>query len=387
MRLPRFFHASAAASSGELLVFGGWVMMPPNDRRRAGVDERGVEILGADHTRWRPGPNPPKYHYRFVDHFYARRILPGETKPTKVPAERALTHNESLVYEGAFAGSDASGRIQWFTKVGPISYDPESGAWTQPEGPVLHAVTEFSSKRVDREDSVPAWRRVGGSTATGPDGRLYLTGGRGWPFNEKAKVRLLSALEIYDAKTDSWTTKQPMSHARQTHASAFGPDGRLYVFGGCGCLGGALTTSSKDPDVRNEMVLELAQRHRSLQYTEAYDPATDTWTPRAPMPEPRQELMAVTGKDGLIYVIGGGPSYGSPGTSRVDIYDPATDTWREGPELRQPREGHAAAMTPDGKIWVTGGVSPAPGLLDPMRAIRGDHGGAQSTVEYLETAP
>ena len=225
------------------------------------------------------------------------------------------------------------------------------------------------------------------SNRTSIDGRLYLTGGTGWPFSGHAHVTLLSALEIYDAATDSWTTKKPMTHARQVHASAFGPDGLLYVFGGCGCVGGAINASSKDPKVRDETVLEVAERHRSLPYTEAYDPARDTWTPRAPMPEPRQELTAVTGKDGLIYVIGGAPAYGQPGTSQVDIYDPATDTWREGPALRRPREAHAAAMTPDGKIWVTGGVSPAPSLLEPARALRGDPVGAQVSVEYLETAP
>jgi hypothetical protein len=386
LRLPRFFHASAATPTGELLVFGGWVMRPPGIRDH-GLGGLGVEILGADQKEWRVGPNPPEYHYRYVNHFYAGKIVPGQKRLGKVPAEDPFVRSETLVFEAPFAGSDALGRIQWFTNFGPIFYDPKAGAWSQLEGPVIHKVTEFWSKPVDRPDSVSAWKRAGGSTATGPDGRLYLTGGTGWPFGEKPKNILIDALEVYDAKTDSWATKSPMAHARQVHASAFGPDGLLYVFGGCGCLGGALLSSSKDPAVRDEIALEVAQRHRSLPYTEAYDPATDTWTPRAPMPEPRQEIAAVTGRDGLIYVIGGGLEYGSPGTSRVDIYDPATDTWREGPSLRQPREGHAAAMTPDGKIWVTGGVSPHAGVLEPVRMIRGDHRGAQETTEYLETAP
>ena len=39
---------------------------------------------------------------------------------------------------------------------------------------------------------------------------------------------------------------------------------------------------------------------------EAYDPASDSWTELAPMPEPAHHMM-VTGHDGKVYVFGGGP--------------------------------------------------------------------------------
>jgi len=71
----------------------------------------------------------------------------------------------------------------------------------------------------------------------------------------------------------------------------------------------------------------------------------------------------------------------------VETYNPATDTWADGPSLRRPLEGHASTRTPDGRIWVTGGVSPGPGLFEPVRLLRGDHEGAQESVEILETAP
>jgi hypothetical protein len=39
---------------------------------------------------------------------------------------------------------------------------------------------------------------------------------------------------------------------------------------------------------------------------EAYNPSTDTWTPVANMPTVRGQLAATSGRDGRIYVIGGG---------------------------------------------------------------------------------
>lgn len=41
---------------------------------------------------------------------------------------------------------------------------------------------------------------------------------------------------------------------------------------------------------------------------ERYDPSTDSWSERTPMPIALREPLAVRGNNGLIYVIGGGGS-------------------------------------------------------------------------------
>jgi len=62
-----------------------------------------------------------------------------------------------------------------------------------------------------------------------------------------------------------------------------------------------------------------------MSVVEAYNPATNTWTTKAPLPTATDSVTAVVEK-GIIYVIGGYV----PGAGRVTTvfsYNPATDTW------------------------------------------------------------
>ena len=53
---------------------------------------------------------------------------------------------------------------------------------------------------------------------------------------------------------------------------------------------------------------------------EAYDPATNTWSTRAPMPTARVAAVGVVSA-GRLYVIGGYPVNTTP-LSRVEVYTP-----------------------------------------------------------------
>jgi N-acetylneuraminic acid mutarotase len=55
-----------------------------------------------------------------------------------------------------------------------------------------------------------------------------------------------------------------------------------------------------------------------LSTVEAYDPATDTWTTKAPMPTARQGLAAAV-VNGSLYAIGG---YNGSYLSTVESYTP-----------------------------------------------------------------
>jgi N-acetylneuraminic acid mutarotase len=84
---------------------------------------------------------------------------------------------------------------------------------------------------------------------------------------------------------------------------------------------------------------------------EAYDPATDRWTTRAPMPS-RRGGLASTVLDGRIHTFGG--ETGSSVFRNYEVYDPATDGWTAGPDLPTARHGLGAA-TVSGRIYVIGG--------------------------------
>jgi len=82
-----------------------------------------------------------------------------------------------------------------------------------------------------------------------------------------------------------------------------------------------------------------------------YDPDKDAWMERSPMPTPRGAL-AVVEFNGKLYAIGGYD--GSGNRAEVEIYDPVADTWTAGASLPTPRD-HLAAATAGGKIYAIGG--------------------------------
>jgi len=91
-----------------------------------------------------------------------------------------------------------------------------------------------------------------------------------------------------------------------------------------------------------------------LTRNEEYDPATDRWRVRAPMPSGASHMAAAV-LDGRILAIGGFVGQDHKGAvDHVFEYDPAADTWRTLPPLSTPR-GSVSAATIDGKVHAVGG--------------------------------
>ena len=119
---------------------------------------------------------------------------------------------------------------------------------------------------------------------------------------------------------------QPMNDQRMNFGAAMGVDGKIYVFGGWTSDG-------------------------ILASVECYDPATDSWSYRAPMPGPRGWLRAATAPDGTIYTFGG--STDSWPSTEVWAYDPDTDTWNTSvPPMPTERRDVVAVTGLDGFIYV-----------------------------------
>lgn len=386
---PRWHHAAGASPDGYVFAFGGRLRVGQKRIYEHGTGEFAIDIYDPRAKRWTRGPAVAMRTSRVVDHFYKKVVIEGTRKLRSVPvAKERIVQSNELPYELPFGGADALGRAHYFTSSKASYFDPRSGAWGDPLGPVFHSEGR-TGKRWVEGGTVPMWSRSAGATATAPDGRMYLVGGLGkrkYSGEGWMKDRVLAALEIYDPETEQWSEAAPMKVARQQLGAAFGPDGKLYVFGGCSCVGG-LSYKPGDAESERRAQAESEAMKHSVALTEAYDPVTNTWSDRAPIPTPRMSLSAAAGLDGKIYVIGGQPRWAGGPLATVEIYDPATDTWSKGPSLRIGRQGHASAVTGDGRIWVTGGWGADPELGDVWRMLRGEGGGPQRTVEVLETAP
>lgn len=83
----------------------------------------------------------------------------------------------------------------------------------------------------------------------------------------------------------------------------------------------------------------------------AYDPATDSWTERASMPTARGAL-SVTEHEGKLYAIGGYDRKAN--NAQVEVYDPVRNEWKTVAALPTPRD-HLATATVAGKIYAIGG--------------------------------
>jgi N-acetylneuraminic acid mutarotase len=114
--------------------------------------------------------------------------------------------------------------------------------------------------------------------------------------------------EVYDSVTDSWESKASMPTARWA-LQANVVNGKIYLIGGY------------VPD-------DSAFGHSISVLNEVYDPATDSWTTKAPMPNATSSSASVA-VDDKIYVIGGLGSE-QPGSGLNQIYDTATDKWSQG---------------------------------------------------------
>ncbi len=129
------------------------------------------------------------------------------------------------------------------------------------------------------------------------NGKIYVVGG-----NKGGGTIALANLEVYDPVTNSWTTKTPMPLGLFSSAAAT-VNGKLYIFGG---YAGTQTIYSY---LISSITLE-------------YDPVTDKWTEKTPLPTKRMGATA-TVYNNKIYIIGG--YTGSSFLGNVDVYDPSLD--------------------------------------------------------------
>lgn len=167
---------------------------------------------------------------------------------------------------------------------------------------------------------------------TDPAGLIYMVSGR--------------TFTAYDPRTNSWSARAPLPIERYDATVVTGKDGKIYVLGGYG----------PDPGDNSNRLYR-----RGL---DVYDPRTDSWQVKAPMPTGREGLGAAVGTDGTIYAIGGGTDHYDrfySCSAVVEAFNPRTNTWSRMPPLPQPMCGVTTGSTSHGTIVAVGGSTVAGG--------------------------
>jgi N-acetylneuraminic acid mutarotase len=160
-------------------------------------------------------------------------------------------------------------------------------------------------------------------------GKIYAIGGSTGNDESSHIVEIVSSNEEYDPVTDAWIFKKSMPTARYGFAIAVYQN-KIY------CIGGVTSYStSSGYDVTG--------------INEVYDPATDTWETKTPMPTARDSLQANVVND-RIYLIGGylgkynsSNPYASYSTLN-EVYNPATDSWTTKIQIPTVTMGYASAV-------------------------------------------
>lgn len=146
----------------------------------------------------------------------------------------------------------------------------------------------------------------------------------------------------YDPVNDNWTSKTPMPTPRDGCFGIAVCQNKIYV------LGGENNTSSG---------------FNYLSTNEIYDPSTDIWATKQPMPTSRAWVQANT-FNGKIYVMSGETdNYRHSLSAANEVYDPSTDSWiTEAPVPYSVIKGVSAVI--DDKIYLLGGLSNITSDLD-----------------------
>ena len=153
------------------------------------------------------------------------------------------------------------------------------------------------------------------------NGVLYAVGGINAGLVDPLPI---GTVEAYDPVTNTWATKQPIP-APPFGAGVGVVNGILYAVGGIAPGGSGVVVTG------------------TLQ---AYDPVSNTWTTKAPMPTPRLGFR-VGVVNGILYTVGGDAA----GT--VEAYDPVTNTWTAKQPMLTARSGFGVGVV-NGILYAVG---------------------------------
>jgi N-acetylneuraminic acid mutarotase len=259
----------------------------------------------------------------------------GKLAPFPEPAEELL-------------GAAAGGKLYVFCGLAPAwkpigmvyEYDPSTDRWTKKGTmPLLSHHVAFTEMR----------------------GKIYAFGGFTLPASGPPAWTPIDNAWEYDPASDRWKALAPMPTRRGSPVAVTVGE-RIYVIGGA-----TIPPGSKETAVHPQ------RPHVSVGTVEEYDPGTNTWRTRAPMPTPRNHATAGV-VNAKVYVIGGrvGAAFVSAGSSNVDVveeYDPGADAWGSARAKMPSARSAMASGVHGGRIYVTGGEGQNAQMMYTFRAL------------------
>lgn len=228
---------------------------------------------------------------------------------------------------------------KWITRA-PLPLPRSEMAWATTLNERMHVVGGYGEQRVDRHyhhvydavadkwiDAAPLPKGANHVGVVVLDGKLYAFGG----FVEQNRKPHNEAF-VFDGKTGAWTALKPMPDAVGS-IGCVAHDGKLHLIGGA--------------------VGETTDAKISVDWHYAYDPASNTYEKRAPLPTGRDHT-GVVAQAGLIHVVGGRVNNFYTNSNLHHSYDPKTDKWTMRNPLPTARSGHGSVVY-RGKMFCMGG--------------------------------
>ncbi len=245
----------------------------------------------------------------------------------------AFTYVEGKIYMFGGFSMPKEGKAMWVPVTDSWMYDPEKEIWK--------ILAPLPSER-------------GSANAVHINGKVHLIGGASFPegFSKNqwihpSRLIALGTHEVYDIATNTWTNATDMPTPRN-HAAAGMINNKIYVAGGR--AGSVFISYSQNLDL-----------------VEEYDPSTDRWDLKSPMPTPRS-ATAWDVYEGHLYVAGGEIRHKDIwGTyTTVEAFDPKNNTWIRLAPMPMPRHGLAGGFIENKFHLVSGSVQSGtnePGLV------------------------
>jgi hypothetical protein len=245
----------------------------------------------------------------------------GKWTRTGAPATNRFDHTATLLHTGKVLV--AGGAYAGYVGIAEL-YDPATGTWS-------------------RAGKLKAERALHQATLLA-DGRVLVTGGT----NDADEIFPVSAVELYDPVTGTWSPTSDLNTARSLHTATLLPNGSVLVAGGFGppnqIPAGCATTPSSTCTIFDT----------PTNAAELFDPATGQWSNTGSLNAAHAIHTASVLLDGNVLVAGG---YGSSSGAiqGAELYDSSRAVWNQTSDLNTARFEYAATPLSNGMVLVVGG--------------------------------